>query len=147
MPRKTKPPVAVPAAQPTVVQLDFLVGPKEITEFELKDANLRKANVQRAGESEGLWIWLNDADLQKYSDDNDHTSIIIGVLANHALNGIPWGAFVPFRLGGLNRPTCVMDEMLDLKKRPIYHPEAKKQIDAAMKKEAAKAKKKKTKKK
>lgn len=113
-----------------VIVSKFKVGPKEFKKFELKDSNLRKANVTRDGFTEGLWAYFADEDLKNY-DSNDSSGYAIAVCANNSLNGIPYLAYFPVEFKGSDRPVCIMENCIDFKSKVIMHDSAKEYYEKA----------------
>lgn len=82
-----------------------------------------KLNLSREGFSEGIWIVIHEKDLEDYTNnviDEEYTRIC--ALSNHALCGIPWGAYVPYKLQGNDRPIAVFEDIIDPETDDLYFP-------------------------
>lgn len=89
-----------------------------------KDA-LIKLNLSRSGVSEGIWAVIHPKDLEDYENNvSDIHYHRVCALANHAVAGIPWGAYVPYKLNGNNRPIAVFEDIIDVDNDSIHYPEA-----------------------
>lgn len=85
---------------------------------------LIKLNLSRGGDSEGIWAAIHEIDVADYESttfDNEYTRVC--VLLNHALAGIPWGAYVPYKLQGDSRPVAVFEEIINIDNDPVYFPD------------------------
>lgn len=93
-------------------------------DLDYKDG-LIKLNLSRNDLSEGIWAVIHPKDLVDYennvTDINYHR---VCALANHAVCGIPWGAYVPYKLNGNSRPVAVFEEIIDAENDSIHYPEA-----------------------
>lgn len=103
----------------------FLVGEKQIVEFERKKENLRKVNCcyRENGnlvDSEGFWAWLSDEDIKSY-DSDAASGYAVAVASNYTFNGIPWGAYFPVEFRGKDLPVCIINEMIDTESKIVYH--------------------------
>lgn len=96
------------------MQLTFKSGTHTLADhIPHKDANLIKIRLIREGNAEGIWAMVTDEDRMRYNDDNGSGSAI-AVLCNQSLAGVPWGAYLPIRLCGDQRPVChVQDHFED----------------------------------
>lgn len=88
----------------------------EFVEFPLNDNNLRKISIDVGGSyGEGVWAYFSDEDAVKYDTDfSDTETISIVVLANAPIMFYPdnfWGAFVPVKWMGENRPRCDVEKV------------------------------------
>jgi hypothetical protein len=95
-------------------------------EFELKDENLRKINIDWDGEEgEGLWAYFSDDDIIKHdADTTDGVAVV--ALANAPLAFYPhnfWGAFMPVKFRGTSRPYCNLSELTGA---PLFHSDVSK---------------------
>lgn len=95
----------------------------EFEAFELKDENLRKLNLHIDGKmTEGIWIYLTDEDAKRYDADTFTMSYdAVAVLANAPIMFYPdnfWGAYIPVKFNGKNRPTC---NVAELRGSPLFH--------------------------
>ena len=94
------------------MELIFKNGNVELAEhIAYKDENLGKIRLIRGGDTEGIWVVFSDADKKKYDDDSLHGETVIAALCNQSLAGVPWGAYVKVTLDGVNRPTCVCEDV------------------------------------
>lgn len=75
------------------------------------EANLGKVRLTREGETEGIWVMFSEEDKKKYDNDELNGEEILAVLCNQSLAGVPWGAYIKVTLEGVNRPTCVCEEV------------------------------------
>lgn len=95
--------------------------------IEHKDENLIKIRlVHDDGMGEGIWAWIHPKDKADYEADGfDDDYERVAVLANQSLVGVPWGAYVPYRLDGDNRPESICHEVIDFKNdSPQFSPDA-----------------------
>ena len=124
----------------TKIQLKdkFYIPIDEIEEFELKEGNLKKINLNHDEglNGEGIWAWLSDADVKKYNEDNKG-DYGVAVAANQSLIGIPWGAFFPFQFMGSTRPVCNIDKLINRELEVMFNSECKKNMDESEAKEDA----------
>lgn len=82
-----------------------------------------KLNLSREGNSEGIWMVIHEKDLEDYTNgvvDSDYTRVC--TLANHAICGIPWGAYVPYKLQGEQRPIAVFEDIINIETDEVYFP-------------------------
>lgn len=103
------------------MKIETKEGEIEFEEFELKDSNLRKANINYNGEDvEGLRVYFSDADIVSYDSDK-RSGFVVGALANSPIMFYPkdfWGAYLPFKLNGDSRPVC---NVANLCGKPQFH--------------------------
>lgn len=91
----------------------------DVPEFDVDDGRIVKVNISRGETSEGVWAWLNPADIEDYRNNaSDVDKFRIAVCANTAMCGMPWGHYMPIRFRGYSRPVCEM-ELIDLSEEPI----------------------------
>jgi hypothetical protein len=94
------------------MELIFKNGNVELAEhIPHKNENMGKVRLTRNGDTEGIWVMFSDADKKKYDDDSLYGETVIAALCNQSLAGVPWGAYVKVTLDGVNRPTCVCEEI------------------------------------
>ena len=90
---------------------------------ESNDEHLTKLNLSREGSSEGIWMLMHPKDVQDYKDDVvDENYTRVGVLMNHAICGIPWGAYVPYKLQGQSRPVAVFEDIINTETDDVHFP-------------------------
>lgn len=104
---------------------DLKIILKSGTEFtfshiEPKKENLIKVNINyddtESINGEGIWACISDKDKEAYENhDTDEEMTRVALLRNTSIAGIPWGAYVPYRLNGQQRPTFFV-ELMDLEK-------------------------------
>lgn len=98
-------------------------------EFELKESNLRKINIDWDGEdSEGLWAYFDDEGVKQYDSDAPNGNAIVA-LANAPICFYPhnfWGAFMPVVFRGSNRAYV---NLSNLTGTPIFHSDATKESE------------------
>lgn len=83
-----------------------------------------KLNLRREGRGEGIWMFIHPDDKADYeSDVKDGDFKRLGILINAALCGIPWGAYVPYKLNGDERPSAIFEKVIDMDQDPQFHPE------------------------
>lgn len=82
-----------------------------------------KLNLSRDGSTEGIWMVIHEKDLEDYENNvTDSDYIRVGALSNWAVCGIPWGAYVPYKLQGNNRPVAVFEEIIDVEVDTVLFP-------------------------
>lgn len=100
-----------------------------ILEGKLSDPFITKLRLTREGEAEGIWMIIHPEDKADYTNDvRDSDFKRLGILVNASLCGIPWGAYVPYKLNGEDRPMSVFERVMDTEQDPQYHPEMWKRI-------------------
>lgn len=105
------------------MKIELTTGEKIVfEEFPLREQNLRKINIDWDGEDgEGLWAYFSDEAIKQYENDNYTDGSTVIVLANSPLAFYPhnfWGAFLPVKFRGDNRPYCNLSE---LSGTPLFH--------------------------
>lgn len=95
----------------------------EIQEVDEGSNRLIKLNLSREDFSEGIWLVISESDAVDYENDViDSEYTRVGVLGNEAVCGIPWGAYVPYKLNGTERPVAVFEEIIDVDNDAVYFP-------------------------
>ncbi|SOK58883.1 hypothetical protein [Yersinia phage fHe-Yen9-03] len=87
------------------------------------DDRVIKLNLSRSDLSEGIWIVIHEKDLEDYKNgvfDEEYTRVCS--LSNHAVCGIPWGAYVPYKLQGTERPISVFEDIINTETDEVYFP-------------------------
>lgn len=83
-----------------------------------------KLRLTREGEGEGIWMIIHPEDKAAYDQNvQDSDFQRLGILVNAALCGIPWGAYVPYKFNGRERPLSVFEQVVDTEQDPQFHPE------------------------
>lgn len=83
-----------------------------------------KLNLRREGQGEGIWMFIHPEDKADYENDvKDSDFKRLGILINVSLCGIPWGAYVPYKLNGEERPSSIFEQVIDVEQDPQFHPE------------------------
>lgn len=83
-----------------------------------------KLHLRREGRGEGIWMFIHPEDKADYDNDvRDGDFKRLGILINASLAGIPWGAYVPYKLNGDERPSTIFERVFDTEQDPQYHPE------------------------
>lgn len=83
-----------------------------------------KLNLRREGHGEGIWMFIHPEDKADYDRDvRDGDFKRLGILINAALCGMPWGAYVPYKLNGDERPSAIFEKVIDVNQDPQFHPE------------------------
>jgi hypothetical protein len=75
--------------------------------FQPKSTNLIKVNIveDEGVNGEGIWACISDKSKEAYDKgETDSEMFRVALLRNHSIGGIPWGAYIPFRLIGSGRP-------------------------------------------
>ena len=97
---------------------DFILGK------DLSDPFTIKLRLTREGEGEGIWMIMHPDDKEDYTNNvRDSDFQRLGILVNASLCGIPWGAYVPYKLNGEERPLSVFEQVIDMEQSPQFHPE------------------------
>jgi hypothetical protein len=103
----------------------------EFEHFPIKESNQRKLRLHnKGGDSEGIWIALQDKDMEKYEKEytgKDYETVAI--LLNNALNFYPnssWGMYIPVKFRGEDRPECDIS-LIDFSNPPNFCEDALKQ--------------------
>lgn len=84
----------------------------KFSHIEPKQCNLIKVNLQLPAddghvESEGIWACLSDEDKKRHdADETTNKHEIFALTRNASLFGVPWGAYIPIKLNGSERPSC-----------------------------------------
>jgi len=86
----------------------------EFDSFTPKESNLIKVYLHhKGGDGEGIWACIDDKDMDDYKNDaRDSEPNRVATLRNAALMFYPnnsWGACIPIRFDGNNRPECDID--------------------------------------
>lgn len=90
---------------------------------EPSDERVIKLNLSREGSSEGIWMVIHEKDLEDYENNvTDEDYIRVGALSNWAVCGIPWGAYVPYKLQGENRPIAIFEDIIDPENDDVFFP-------------------------
>lgn len=88
------------------------------------DAMKAKLNLRREGRGEGIWMFIHPEDKEAYDKDTrDGDFVRLGILINVAICGLPWGAYVPYKLNGDERPSAIFERVIDTEQLPQFHPE------------------------
>lgn len=96
--------------------------PEEI-DIENKEG-LIKLGLFRNGIAENIWAVIHPNDINDYENDvHDIHYTRVCVLANHAICGIPWGAYIPYKLNGKERPIAVFEDIIDIENDQVYFSE------------------------
>jgi hypothetical protein len=75
--------------------------------------NAKKVNLpddENSINGEGIWVVGNEAFNRDYESDNKGNVHIVMTL-NHSFAGVPWGAFIPVKMNGANRPVAIFNEI------------------------------------
>lgn len=92
-------------------------GELEFEHFQPKNANTCKLRLTppRSDDAEGIWMTISDKDMEDYDKNvrDGEDKIRLGILRNHSLIGLPWGAYVPYRLYGPGRPESCLEVFAD----------------------------------
>jgi hypothetical protein len=86
-------------------------------DFAANDRNLIKILLIGEQLTEGIWAWLYHGSIDTYRSDAVSDDYHIVLTANNALNGVPYGCFIPVKMQAKRRPICKMD-WLDLDSKP-----------------------------
>ncbi|QOI71019.1 hypothetical protein pEaSNUABM12_00081 [Erwinia phage pEa_SNUABM_12] len=87
------------------------------------DERVIKLSLTREGMTEGIWIVIHEKDLEDYQNnvvDEEYTRVCS--LSNHAVCGIPWGAYVPYKLQGGDRPIAVFEDIINTETDEVFFP-------------------------
>lgn len=109
--------------------IDITIGARKFQysqDFNLEDDKVLKAKLKltRDGQNEGIWMYVHPEDVTAYeSDVHDLDFIRLGILVNQSICGIPWGAYIPYKLAGKDRPVAVFEKVIDVSQPPQFHPE------------------------
>jgi hypothetical protein len=92
-------------------------GELEFEHFQPKNSNTVKLRLTlpRSDGAENIWMAVSDQDMEAYSKEvrDGEETIRLGVLRNQSLAGLPWGAYVPYRLVGDGRPESCIEVFSD----------------------------------
>lgn len=90
---------------------------------EANEEHYTKLDLSRFGDHEGIWMVIHEKDIQDYKDDVvDENYTRVGVLMNQSLCGIPWGAYVPYKLQGQSRPVAVFEDIINPETDDVHFP-------------------------
>ena len=85
------------------------------TAFSFDNSHLSKLRLHRSDTcGEGVWFYVHPNDKHDYDNDvyDQDDKVRLGVMSNNSLNGLPFGAIVPYVLRGDSRPECDIDVLL-----------------------------------
>jgi len=80
--------------------------------FEPKETNLIKIRLAFDPNDmhEGIWACISDEDMKDYDNDvEDAEYKRVAILRNSSLTGPPWGAYIPYKMDGDNRPVSYLE--------------------------------------
>lgn len=87
---------------------------QEFEVFTGKTTNLIKIDlIFSDGDSESIWAAISDKDKKDYKlNKKDTNTFRVAKLANVPLFlRVGWGTFIPYKLNGNSRPTCIIKDI------------------------------------
>lgn len=89
--------------------LEYMGQTIEFEPFKEEDSHLIKIVIDPQGDGqfcEGIWANIRPADWDKYNNPQDNTSLIVCMLRNDSIHGMPYGSYLIAQCRGDKRPVC-----------------------------------------